>query len=123
MNDKEPSLFSGAGPGTIECPPDSVSLPDLLEFALTYDGYARLASEAKHLEGLVHPVLDSIRTQGVAPGWAGIDLLRGGLFVLQRESHWSEDLDGEIEAQMRLLPPATRQASGGRPLIRDFFAG
>jgi hypothetical protein len=106
---------------SMACPPDGVSLPDLLEFALTYDGYERLA-DADHIRQIVRPVLDALEHDR-PPTWARLDLLRAALFYLQRNFHWTDDPTGELEAKMRILLSAIGDAADDRPLTVDYFPG
>ena len=101
---------------------EEVSLPDLLEFALTYDGYERLA-DAEHIHQVVRPVLRAIEKNGNPPEWAGLELLRGALFVLQRNMHWTDDPSGQLEQHMRILLRAIRQAAPDGKLMVDYFPG
>lgn len=103
----------------IECPPVDVRLDELLAFARTYNGYERLGNDPEHLQRVVRPVLTRVENGQQPPEWAGIDLLRGALFYIQRMTHHWGDVPDEQEAQMRVLLTAIRQATGGRPLTAD----
>ena len=103
----------------VDCPGDDISLPELLQFALTYNGYQRLGDHPTHLHRVVRPVLAAIEKGERPPTWAGLDLLRGALFYIQRMTHHWGDVPPEQEAQMRALLRAIREATHGRPLTVD----
>lgn len=85
-------------------------------------GYVRLAN-TDHIHQVVYPVLDAIETNGNPPEWAGLDLLRGAMFVLQRNMHWTDDPSGQLEQHMRVLLRAIRQAAPEGQLMVDYFPG
>lgn len=80
---------------------EKVSVPTTeLTWALSYDGYRRLASDPTALfDRLVRPMRDEFESAGSIPDWCGVDLLRGWLFFLQREDHhgggWPPQLGAE----------------------------
>lgn len=61
-------------------------MPVLEEFALSYNGYERLGDDPETLEQIVRPLLRTLDRNQAPPPWAGIDLVRGALFYLQREA-------------------------------------
>jgi hypothetical protein len=71
------------------------------------------------LRRIVEPVLQPLEAGDPVPGWAGIDILRGTLFYLQRMTHHWEDVPPEQERQMRLLVAVIGQISLGGPLDAD----
>lgn len=107
-----------AAPVTI--PDPEGPLFDLLVFALTYDAYARLAHPPENLARLVSPVTKALAKTGEPPPWAGVDLLRGTLFWIQRKTHHWGDVPAEEENQMRTLVRAIAKHSGGRVLVEDY---
>jgi hypothetical protein len=105
---------------SIECPgDDNIPLSDLLSFALSYNAYARLAQDPEHLVGIVQPVLAELEHGQDPPAWAGLDLLRGALFYIQRQTHHWGDVPREQESQMRSLLSAIRRIARGRLLSAD----
>ena len=48
--------------------PDASQL-DMIDFALMYDGYQRIASNPRDLRAALGPLLDEVQT-GVVPEWA-----------------------------------------------------
>lgn len=85
----------------VVCPQPGAPLSEMLEFALTYDGYGRIASSPEHLGNLLEPFFAEWHRDGLPPDWAGIDLLRAALFWLQRGAHHrgdEESMLGEFDA-------------------------
>lgn len=72
-----------------------------IEWAESYDAYARLAGGPAELWALIEPAHRHLRETGDVPGWCGVDFLRGWAFLLTR-------------------PAAERP--GVEPLERDWFA-
>lgn len=61
-----------------------------LEWALSYPGYERLASDPNSLyDHVLRPARSEFDQHASVPDWCGVDLLRGWLFYLQREDHHS----------------------------------
>lgn len=89
----------------------------IVEFALTYNGYQRLCAE--DLPRLLGPVLKSLSRTGQPPGWAGVDLLRGTLFFIQRQTHHWGEIPPTQEQHMRTLVAAIARHQGGTPLVAD----
>lgn len=109
--------------------PDPVHAPDadddieaIMSFALTYNGYTRLADHPEALLRVVEPVIDHLRREGKAPAWAGLDLLRGALFYLQRESRHGSTNSILNESEMRGLTRAIGQLAGDLDLPNDLGA-
>lgn len=98
----------------IGCP-----LDELLSFALTYDGHRRLADSPEELHNVVQPVLDLLAERDDVPSTAGLDLLRGSLFYLQRASRHSGDVTQQDEYHMRLLHSAITRRSEGLTMVSD----
>lgn len=59
-----------------------------LDWALTYDGYRRLASGPDDLTVLVSHGRDAYERTGEVPRWCGVDFLRGWIFWLARRDHF-----------------------------------
>lgn len=81
----------------------------LLEWALEYDAYQRLAQGPDRLAAVVKPLRDWIKHHGDAPAWAGVDLLRGLAFCLHRELNWTSDAklrEDEIISDLKILAEA-----------------
>jgi hypothetical protein len=105
--------------GTVSCPRADAPLQDLLDFALTYDGYHRLGTDPAALRRIVEPLLQELQTRETVPDWAGLDLLRGTLFFVQRQTHHWGDVPPEQEGHMRLLVAAIDRRALGRELPSD----
>ena len=103
----------------MRCPSDRCDLAELLEFALTYNGYMRLANDPNTLERVVRPVLKALEAEKVPPDWAGIDLLRGTLFFMQRRTHHWGDVPADEERRMRVLLSHIASISCGAELSED----
>jgi hypothetical protein len=101
--------------GTVSCPPADAPLQDLLDFALSYDGYQRLGADPAALRRVVEPILQGLETRETLPDWAGLDLLRGTLFFIQRQTHHWGDVPPEQERHMRCLVAAI----GRHALVRQ----
>jgi len=72
-----------------------------IEWANSYDAYARVASDPAVLWSLIEPAHRHLREQGEVPTWCGVDFLRAWAFLLTR--------------------PATERPPV-EPLERDWFA-
>jgi hypothetical protein len=105
--------------GTVSCPRADAPLQDLLDFALSYDGYQRLGADPAVLRRIVEPLLQELETGETVPEWAGLDLLRGTLFFVQRQTHHWGDVPPEQERHMRLLVAAIDRQAIGRELPSD----
>ncbi len=103
----------------IICPSADAPLHDLLEFGLSYNGYERLAGDPEALRRIVDPVIRELDSSGTVPGWAGLDMLRGALFYLQRLTHHWGDVPADQERQMRVLVTAIRRLCQGRAMVAD----
>lgn len=101
------------------CIASDAPLDEVLRFAVTYNGYARLARDVGRLHDVVEPVLESLRERGAVPEWAGLDLLRGALFFLQRQTHHWGDVPPEEEAYMRTLVAAIAVVAADQSLDAD----
>lgn len=105
-------------PVPLAVPPDPDGpMPEIELFALTYNAYARLCSE--DLPRLVSPVLRSLAKHGQPPRWAGVDLLRGTLFFLQRQTHHWGEIPTEQERQMRTLVAAINERHNAVMMVAD----
>ncbi len=104
---------------TTECPAEDCSLGEILVFALTYNGYKRLGAGPEHLSPVVRPVLNYLESHGTPPPWAGLDLLRGTLFYIQRRTHHWGDVPPGQERHMRALVSSIRERAGSRVLVAD----
>lgn len=58
-----------------------------IDWALTYDGYARIAADPNALLRVLTPAMEEFDRTGRVPAWAGVDLLRAWVFYRQREAH------------------------------------
>lgn len=98
-----------------------------LEWALRYDGYARLAASPDTLEGVLRSARDSYSRHGRVPDWCGVDLLRGWAFYLARADHQAGGgtLDGEWTAVLDALAvhpgasPAERAPAAAGATVGD----
>ena len=103
----------------VVCPPTDADLYVILEFALTYDAYRRLADSPQALAPIISPIVDALAAGGGVPVWAGLDLLRGSLFYLQRRTHHWGDVPPDQEHHMRTLVTGIQTRSEGVPLHSD----
>jgi predicted double-glycine peptidase len=78
---------------------------EILEFAATYDGYRRIAGSPENLSAVYEPIRMDWRKSGVLPGWMGIDLLRGFLFLMYRENHFVQPMGCLSEEEVEHLEP------------------
>lgn len=101
------------------CPEPTAELEEILRFALTYDGYRRLAHDPNLLHGIVSPVLDDLSSSRGVQEWAGLDLLRGALFYIQRSAHHVGYVSPDDERQMRALAVAIGRLARDAPLVAD----
>lgn len=92
--------------GTVSCPGPDAPLDNLLEFAGSYHGYRRLGGDPSALRDIVEPVLRELETSETIPDWAGLDLLRGTLFLIARQCHHWGEVPPRQERHMRLLVAA-----------------
>ena len=98
-------------------PPDAIA-----NFALSYDGYGRLGHDAQRVLQIVRPVVRQVQKDGTVPSWAGLDVLRGALFYLQREAHWTEYQSPINEREMRAVTRQIALHVDGQPLPNDHHA-
>ena len=90
-----------------------------LQWALTYDGYSRMAYSPEILCELLRPAMAEHAATKRIPEWCGVDFLRAWAFYRQREFHHvghgpiAKDFDDVLEAIRRHpaakkhdLPPA-----------------
>lgn len=101
------------------CPEPDAEVEQILRFALTYDGYRRLAGDSNLLYEVVRPVLDDLASGRGIPEWAGLDLLRGTLFYLQRSAHHVGYVSPDDERQVRTVAAAIGRLAGDSPLVAD----
>lgn len=93
----------------------------LLEWALEYDAYKRLAYGPDRLADVVRPLSDSIKQNGKAPEWAGVDLLRGLAFCLNRQLNWPGEpkpREEEVIHQLRIIADAIDRHPDAQPKDR-----
>lgn len=84
----EPSVLDlGSKSLTKGFPPDERYQHSVVEWALRYNAYQRLAESPEQLEILIRPLREAYERIGAIPEWAGVDLLRGWAFYLQREHY------------------------------------
>lgn len=95
-------------------PPDAIA-----HFALSYDGCGRLGVDGQRVLQIVRPVVRQVKKDGTVPAWAGLDVLRGALFYLQREAHWTEHLEPVNEREMRAVTREIALHVDGQPLPYD----
>jgi hypothetical protein len=55
-----------------------------IDWAGSYDGYARIAGDAQALWALLEPADRQLRATGAVPAWCGVDLLRAWAFATTR---------------------------------------
>ena len=68
-------------------PSTGCNFDEILKFAITYNGYDRIAGSPEALLDLYEPIRKEWKESGRLPDWAGLDLLRGLLFLMAREDH------------------------------------
>lgn len=87
------------------------------EWALSYDGYQRLASTPDKLERLLRSARNSLRAHGVVPDWCGVDFLRGWAFYLARADHQAggDTLGDDWQAVLRALANHPEAGPADRP--------
>lgn len=102
------------------CPQAGAPLPELLQFALTFNGYTRVASSPSKVSELLEPFFREWKASRTIPEWAGLDTLRGALFWVQRGGHHRGD-EAEQGSDLRELVAAIRNKCGDRPLVADSF--
>lgn len=105
------------------CPDPDGPMQPIAQFALSYDGYGRIAAEAERILHLLRPVLEQVKRDGTVPPWAGLDVMRGALFYLQREAHFTEVSEPVNEREMRSLAREIALHVAGRPLPHDHAFG
>ena len=106
-------------PRSVRCPDPDAPTEKLLVFAGRYNGYARLANDPQRLQAVVADVLRALDSTERCPEWAGLDLLRGALFYIDREAHHFGELTRERERHVRQLVSAIQVASRGGLLSND----
>ncbi|MBO3088240.1 DUF429 domain-containing protein [Cellulomonas dongxiuzhuiae] len=77
-----------------------------IRWAMSYNGYERLASDPGALERLLQPARDEFASTGRAPSWCGVDLLRGWAFLLQRHDYFAGG--GSLGAEWHTVLDAVR---------------
>lgn len=90
-----------------------------MQWALTYNGYERVAENPDALLAVLRPAMAAYEESGRVPSWAGVDLLRAWAFYRVREAHhsgygvttrdWDDVLDairGHPSARGSDLPPS-----------------
>ncbi len=71
-------------------PDEDASSLELIEFALSYNGYARNGGKPSTLRPIVEPVHQQFRETGVLP--EDLHLLRSALFWEQRQNRINEEM-------------------------------
>jgi O-acetyl-ADP-ribose deacetylase (regulator of RNase III) len=105
----------GWGSGQRYPHPPTPPLPQTaVEWALSYDPYARLCRRPDVLRDIVNPLEAVYLVSGTIPQWAGVDLLRGWAHLLAEEAVSSSD----AQAYERLN--AVIAAIDGHPATRPF---
>ena len=102
-----------------QIPSPEADWPEILQFALTYNAYRRVARGVPELKAVVQPVLDELKRSGTVPGWAGVDMLRATLFFCQRAVHMNDDYGPKSKARFLTLIGAIRETAGYYPLVAD----
>jgi len=105
---------------SVSCPDPDGPMDAITQFALSYDGYGRLGRDAQRVLQLVRPVVSQVKKDGSVPLWAGLDVLRGALFYLQREAHWTEYTEPVNEREMRAVTRQVVLHVGRQPLPDDY---
>jgi hypothetical protein len=96
---------------TVSVPADNVSIWDVMEFALSYDGYGRLGG-FKAISDLGNKALHDWEATGELP--TELESLRACLLFEQRRwRHFDEEPTGDAQTYIRALVEAIRAASGG----------
>ena len=75
-----------------QVPAPDCDLAEVIDFAATYDGYRGIAETPEGLTATYEPIRAEWRRTGMLPGWMGIDLLRGLLFLMYREDHFGSSM-------------------------------
>ncbi len=88
---------------TTPCPSPDAELAVIQRFALSYDGYGRIARDPATLHRVVRPVVTAVKAGKAVPLWVALDLLRAALFYLQREGRATEYAEPVNEVPMRVL--------------------
>lgn len=106
-------------PVLIGCPDPDGPLEQIGRFALSYDGYGRMGRDGVRLLQVIRPVIRAVQKDGTVPGWAGLDVLRGALFFLQRQAHHTEISHPVNEPEMRAVTRQIVLHADGQPLTDD----
>ena len=77
----------------IPVPSPDASQLDLINFALTYDGYNHVRGGPTEVSKIANPVIERFERERYLPD--ELDLLRMTLFWLQRMGHNQEQMDGK----------------------------
>lgn len=102
-------------------PSPDARLPDLLRFALTYDGYARLGGGPTEVADATEVVRHHLAEHGVVPADTSEESLRAALFFLQRQTHHWGIVPAEYESQMRTLVAAISDTNKTGFVTDDHF--
>ncbi len=88
-----------------------------IEWALTYDGYRRLASSPEKLEKVLRSARNSYVSRSAVPDWCGVDFLRGWAFYLVRADYQRRGgtLSEEWRAVLHALRVHPNASEGDRP--------
>lgn len=107
---------------SIRCPDPDGPMDAIDRFAISYDGYGRTAQEANRILQVVRPVVTQVKKDGTVPLWAGLDVLRGALFYLNREAHWTSYMEPVNERELRAVVRQISLHVANRPLPDDRWA-
>ena len=99
----------------------------LLDWALEYNGYERVAAALELIFEVLRPLREAVQRDGVVPEWAGVDLLRAWAFWIARAYHWSGGYSPLREAHPELWiivdavnrHPAAKRSDRFEPQRRD----
>ncbi len=104
-----------------QIPSPEAPLPDILQFAITYDGYARMDGGPLDVAEATDGVRRHLAEHGDVPIGASEESLRAALFFLQRQTHHWGDVPAEYENQMRTLVAAISDGNKTGFVTDDHF--
>ena len=105
-----------------QIPSRDAPLYAILEFAITFDGYARLGGGPVEVASSTEDLRQYLAQHGDVPAEATEDELRAALFFLQRQTHHWGDVPAEYEDQMRTLVAAIADKNETGFVTDDGFA-
>lgn len=98
----------------ITVPNKAASLKELIEFAVTYNGYERICSNPSEYEALFAYVERLYFDQGLISEALQVDYLRAWLFMLYRRDYFTGSASNPDELQLwRMLISLIADKSGG----------